>query len=202
MAYHIVEVWICFITQPKNVTQNRVRLGWTNYHLLASVTFKGLDTSKTLYEVSISIGEEIPRILKTLKDSLRIPWDCWGLLRIWWGKITGFSGFWGILFKSLGFSRFLQKLYMVSGVSSPSVTFMCVFKYFVGVKLGALGIARTGTGIFCPGSSGIPFSIQVVEQKEPPSTFQDIPSQTIIVIPESALWKKFDQISRIFKHVD
>ena len=79
----------------------------------------------------------------------------------------------------------------------------CVFfSYFVEVKQGALGIARTGTGIFCPGSSGIPFSIQVVEQKEPPSTFQDIPSQTIIVIPKSALWKKFDQISRIFKHVD
>ena len=78
----------------------------------------------------------------------------------------------------------------------------CVFfNYFVGVKQGALGTARTGTGIFCPGFSGIPFSIQVVEQKEPPSTFQDIPSQTIF-IPESALWKKSDQISRIFKHVD
>ena len=184
--------------------QNRVwRLEWTNYHLLASVTFKGLDTSKTLYEVSISIGEEIPRILKTLKDSLRIPWDCWGLLRIWWGKITGFSGFWGILFKSLGFSRFLRKLCKVSGLSSPFWLLSCVyFSYFVEVKQGALGIARTGTGIFCPGSSGIPFSIQVVEQKEPPITFQNIASQTIIVIPESALWKKFDQISRIFKHVD
>ena len=103
MEYHRVEVWICFITQPKNVTQNRVRLGWTNYHLLASVTFKGLDTSKTLYEVSISIGEEIPRILRTheecceflrtLEDSwgfLRIPRDSRGLLMIQWGKITGF----------------------------------------------------------------------------------------------------------------
>ena len=64
-----------------------------------------------------------------------------------------------------------------------------IFNYFVGVKQGALGIARTGTGKFCPGSSGIPFSIQVVEQKKTPSTFQNIASQMIIVIPESAFWK-------------
>ena len=63
------------------------------------------------------------------------------------------------------------------------------FNYFVGVKQGALGIARTGTGKFCPGSSGIPFLIQVVEQKEPPSTFQNIASQTIVLIPRSAFWK-------------
>ena len=63
------------------------------------------------------------------------------------------------------------------------------FNYFGRVKQGALDIARTGTGKFCPGSSGIPFRIQVVEQKEPPSTFLNFLSQMIVVIPESAFWK-------------
>ena len=75
-----VEVWMCFITQPKKLTQNRVRrLGWTNYHLLASVTFKGLDNAKISYEVSISIGKEIP---KDFQDSQGFTEDSIGLLGI------------------------------------------------------------------------------------------------------------------------
>ena len=95
-------------------------------------------------------------------------------------------GFWGFLLKSSEFSRFPRKLYKVSG----SVTFMYVFLIIFGrVKQGALDIARTRTGKFCPGSLGIPFRVQVVEQKEPPTTFLNFLSQMIVVIPESAFWK-------------
>ena len=61
-----------------------------------------------------------------------IPWDFWGFLRIpkdYWGfygvKIMGIFGIlWEsarILGASLGFSGTLQKVYGVSGVSSPSI---------------------------------------------------------------------------------
>ena len=120
------------------------------------------------------------------------------------GKITGFLRILGDSTLNLGIlpvsSKTLQGFLRIESLGYFHVM---LFNHFVGVKQGALGYARTGTGTFCPGSSVIAFSIQLVEQKEPPSTFQNIASGTIVVIPESAFWKTwFDQVSRNFMHVD
>ena len=66
---------MCCIAQPKKSYPEpgpEVRVEQLSPPI-ASVTFKGLDNAKISYEVSISIGKEIPRIFRTLKDSLRNP---------------------------------------------------------------------------------------------------------------------------------
>ena len=99
---------------------------------------------------------------------LGIPGDYWGLGGENHRASQDFGGF---CLNPLDSPGFFENCTRFLACRAPWLLSCVIFNYFVGVKQGALGIARTGTGKFCPGSSGIPFSIQVVEQKEPPSTF-------------------------------